>query len=155
MTYTLCQIFLSVYHNRDMWGLFSFHFISFFILCLFAQCSFHPPTTSPLLYNFHTFLPYQFKIPIQTNTISTNGIILRSAGAWTCFSLEHFPLTKRYMVIVRIKCTIHIQENCFSNWTRGDGMRECLRDIKWAFKGVIWCDFKFSFLFGVLKAICA
>ncbi len=82
------------YHNRDMWGLFSFHFISFFILCLFAQCSFHPPTTSPLLYNFHTFLPYQFKIPIQTNTISTNGIILRSAGAWTCFSLEHFPLTK-------------------------------------------------------------
>ncbi len=23
------------------------------------------------------------------------------------------------------------------------------------FKGVIWCDFKFSFLFGVLQAVCA
>ncbi len=23
------------------------------------------------------------------------------------------------------------------------------------FKGVIWCDFKFSFLFGVLQADCA
>ncbi len=25
---------------------------------------------------------------------------------------------------------------------------------KWS-KGVIWCDFKFSFLFGVLQAVCA
>ncbi len=24
----------------------------------------------------------------------------------------------------------------------------------YVFKGVIWCDFKFSFLFGVLQAVC-
>ncbi len=27
--------------------------------------------------------------------------------------------------------------------------------FKKTFKGVIWCDFKFSFLFGVLQAVCA
>ncbi len=27
--------------------------------------------------------------------------------------------------------------------------------IAYILKGVIWCDFKFSFLFGVLQADCA
>lgn len=81
---------------------FPFHFIlsAFFGVC--SLCSFHPHSISPL-YHFHIFLPYQLKIPIQTNTISTNWVILRSAGAWTCVSLEYFPLCITIYYVLRYR----------------------------------------------------
>ncbi len=61
--------------------------------------------------------------------------------AWLCFELNFFlqSVFLDFRLFISYLEYTSLSKHFFPNW----------------FKGVIWCDFKFFFLFGVLQADCA